>query len=198
VVRLLLAAKADILSKDGDGLTPKELAKRNSRDQVVAIMDDFEKHRSTLVWVSQKSAWLGMANARLRADGPAAGLVEKHWLAVVAKISQAHTQRPSMEVVCRFHWRGTLALQQGFAWRTSQLQPRPAPKVEPEEMEVDEEKEVKQEEGADDKEDKEDKAKEEPVDAAKSSPIKEEGAKKGGGRKRKDKDDAEPAKRSRR
>lgn len=89
-------------------------------------MDDFEKHRSTLVWVSQKSAWLGMANARLRADTAAAGLPEKHWLEVVAKVSQAHVQRPANDVICRFHWRGTLALQQGFDWRISQLQPGPA------------------------------------------------------------------------
>jgi hypothetical protein len=189
VVRLLLAAKADILSKDGNGLTPKELATKNSKDQVVAIMDDFEKHRSTLVWVSQKSAWLGMANARLRADTAAAGLVEKHWLQVVAKVSQAHTQRPANDVICRFHWRGTLALQQGFAWRISQLQPRPAPK-EPEQEAA---KESAAKDGdADVKKEKGD-AKE-----TEGSPVKEEGAKKGG-RKRKDKDgDAEPAKRSRR
>ena len=38
VVRLLLAAKADILSKDGAGLTPKELATKNSKDQVVDLL----------------------------------------------------------------------------------------------------------------------------------------------------------------
>lgn len=202
MVRLLLAAKADILSKDGNGLTPKELATKNSKDQVVAIMDDFEKHRSTLVWVSQKSAWLGMANARLRANTAAAGLTEKDWLSVVAKVSRAHVRRPANDVICRFHWRGTLALQQGFFWRISQLQPRPAPKPEPDTAkqsaatpgkgaETDAQKDKGAGEAADGAGENQD-AEED------SSPVKEEGVKKGAGRKRKDKDDAEPAKRSRR
>jgi hypothetical protein len=211
VVRLLLAAKADILSKDGKGLTPKELATKNSKDQVVAIMDDFEKHRSTLVWVSQKSAWLGMANARLRANTAAAGLPEKVWLDVVAKVSKAHVQRPANDVICRFHWRGTLALQQGFDWRISQLQPQPALKSEAETdgakasaataaegTAADAQKNESESEGgaAGDTAEKKDEAAAE----TESSPVKEEGAQKGAaGRKRKDKEEAaEPAKRSRR
>ena len=30
-----------------DGLTPKELATKSQKETVVAIMDDFEKHRSS-------------------------------------------------------------------------------------------------------------------------------------------------------
>ena len=32
---------------DEDGLTPKELATKSQKETVVAIMDDFEKHRSS-------------------------------------------------------------------------------------------------------------------------------------------------------
>ncbi len=208
MVRLLLAAKADILSKDGQGLTPKELATKNSKDQVVAIMDDFEKHRSTLVWVSQKSAWLGMANARLRANTAAAGLPEKLWVDVVAKVSKLHVQRPNNDVICRFHWRGTLALQQGFDWRISQLQPRPAPNPEAEadgakapaatpaegaEADAKKSEDIAAGSTAETNDQKNDKTETSPV-------IKQESPKKGSaGRKRKDKEEAaEPAKRSRR
>lgn len=198
----LLAAKADILSQDANGLTPKALATKNSKEQVVAIMDDFEKHRSTLVWVSQKSAWLGMANARLRADTAAAGLPEKHWLEVVAKVSQAHVQRPANGVICRFHWRGTLALQQGFDWRISQLQPGPATQPEPDGAQASStpsadgaEAEGRPEEGEAGAAGDATKQQDEDATENESYPIKEEG----GGRKRKDNEDAdEPAKRSRR
>eukprot|EP01043_Picozoa_sp_COSAG02_P045294 COSAG02_NODE_4126_length_5741_cov_164.845090_6_plen_252_part_00 len=207
VVRLLLAAKADILSKDGQGLTPKELATKNSKDQVVAIMDDFEKHRSTLVWVSQKSAWLGMANARLRANTAAAGLPEKLWVDVVAKVSKLHVQRPKNDVICRFHWRGTLALQQGFDWRISQLQPPPAQKPEAQADSATPPAATPAEGAEADAKKSEDGAagdtaetKDKDTEKTESSTIKQESPKKGSaGRKRKDKEEAaEPAKRSRR
>ena len=132
---------------------------------------------AALVWVSQKVAWAGMANARLRADSAAGNLhpdMVKHWLQVVEKVSRAHEQRPSHDVVCRFHWRGTLALLQGFQWRTSQLKPRPAAIADaaPPAEEASQAKDA----GAE---------------------VKVEEKKAAGGRKRKTKDESEPAKRAR-
>ena len=92
-------------------------------------MDDFEKHRSTLVGVSQKVAWLGIGHPRLGSTSPAKDLDPTLWAAVVGRVSQEQTKHPpTSKAICRFFYRGTLSLQQGFAWRSSQLTTRQATK----------------------------------------------------------------------
>ena len=70
----------------------KVIANSNTRQipdaKVDLNMDDFEKHRSTLVGVSQKVAWLGIGHPRLGSTSPAKDLDPTLWAAVVGLVSQ--------------------------------------------------------------------------------------------------------------
>lgn len=59
---------------DNEGTTPKQLAHQHKQQNVCNIMEDFEKHRATLVLLVQRVAWLGIGHKRLAADSPAAGV----------------------------------------------------------------------------------------------------------------------------
>lgn len=73
VVRILLSAKADTDQPDHAGVTPKQLAKEHKQQNVCNIMEDFEKHRATLVNRVQRVAWLGIGHTRLAENSASAG-----------------------------------------------------------------------------------------------------------------------------